>query len=340
MDKTDFQKSLQAKIDTKTKPLGALGKLEKLAFQIGNIQGTLQPKLTKPTLVVFAADHGAAKAGISAYPQEVTAQMVLNFMRGGAAINVFAKQNNIELKIVNAGVNYDFESSENLIHASMGKGTANFLEGEAMSERAAQEAMDKGASIVEKIFQSGCNVIGFGEMGIGNTSSAALLMHIFTEIPLNECIGRGTGLDDQGFRNKIHMLRKAVQMHGKNHSVESALAAYGGFEIAMICGAILKAYELKMILLIDGFIVGSAFLAAMELNPDVIQNAIFCHTSAEQGHIKMLEFLQAEAILDLGMRLGEGTGCAMAYPIIQSAVNFLNEMASFESAGVSSKNEG
>ncbi len=328
---------LQHKIDFKTKPLGSLGRLEKLALQIGTVQSTVSPILQNPTIVVFAADHGIAKEGVSAYPQEVTFQMVRNFLQDGAAINVFCKQNDISLKIVDAGVNYDFEPNDNLIHAKIDNGTRNFLYQKAMTETQLQQCFDKGKEIVNSIFEKGCNIIGFGEMGIGNTSSATMLMSYLCNLPIDECVGRGTGLNDIQLENKIAILKQAQAFHGKIENPKEVLQTFSGFEIAQMCGAMLIAFEKNMLIMVDGFIATNAFLAAYKINPSIIDNAIFCHLSDESGHQNLLNYLNAEPLLTLNMRLGEGTGCAVAYPIIKSAVSFLNNMASFERAGVKNK---
>ncbi|MCU0437331.1 MAG: nicotinate-nucleotide--dimethylbenzimidazole phosphoribosyltransferase [Raineya sp.] len=334
--KMGIQEQLQHKINFKTKPLGALGKLEKIALQIGKIQNTLSPNLQQPTIVIFVADHGIAHEGVSAYPQEVTYQMVMNFLAGGAAINVFSKQNNIDLKIVDAGVNFDFEPHPNLIHAKIAKQTQSFLHTQAMTETQLQECFLKGEEIVEEIYQKGTNVIGFGEMGIANTSSATLLMSVLCDLPISKCVGRGTGLNDEQLNHKIEILEKAKEKHQTNTPMD-VLQAFGGFEIAQMCGAMLAAFKKNMLILVDGFIASSAFLVGYSINKNILDNAIFCHLSDEYGHKNMLDFMGVEPVLNLQMRLGEGTGCAVAYPIIQSAINFLNEMASFESAGVSQK---
>lgn len=330
---------LQHKIDFKTKPIGALGTLEKLTLQIGTVQNTLSPTLQSPTIVVFAADHGIANEGVSAYPQEVTFQMVMNFLQGGAAINVFSKQNNINLKIVDAGVNFDFEENENLINAKIDKGTKSFLKDKAMTETQLQQCFEKGNEIVNQISKEGCNIIGFGEMGIGNTSSATMLMSYLCNLPIEKCVGRGTGLNDIQLENKISILKQAQSFQGTTENPKEILQTFGGFEIAQMCSAMLTAFESNMIILVDGFIASSAFLVAYKLNPLIRNNAIFCHLSDEFGHQNLLNYLSAEPLLKLNMRLGEGTGCAVAYPIIESAVTFLNNMASFESAGVSNKEE-
>ncbi len=328
---------LQEKINFKTKPLGALGVLEKIALQIGLIQNTLTPVLSKPTILVFAGDHGITKTNkVSPYPQEVTQQMVLNFLNGGAAINVFCNQNNINLKIIDAGVNADFETSSTLINAKIAKGTNDYSIGKAMTNEQCLEAIQKGKKLVKKAYSKGTNVIGFGEMGIGNTSAAALLMSYFTNTPITNCVGRGTGLNDEGLQTKIETLQQVYNFHKNDVKTPlDALTAFGGFEIAMLCGAMLEAASLKMTLLIDGFIVTSALLVANALESAIVDYCIFCHTSGEQGHKNMLNYLNVEPLLNLGLRLGEGTGCAVAYPIIEASVNFLNNMATFKSANVS-----
>ena len=329
--------ALQQKIDRKTKPLGALGLLEKLALKIGLVQQSLTPKLGNPQLIVFAGDHGAAKAGVSAYPQDVTWQMVENFLAGGAGINVFARQNGLGLTVVDAGVAHDFSARPGLVDAKVAPGTANYLEEAAMSAEQCATALARGAEIIEKLAQQGCQVVGFGEMGIGNTAAASLITHCLTGTPLADCIGRGTGLDDAGLARKHELLAKALARTGKLEDPLTVLAEFGGFEIVMMAGAMLAAARAGMLLLIDGFIVGSAALAAARLAPALADYCIFCHCSAEPGHRAQLNALGAEPLLDLGLRLGEGTGAALAYPLVQAAVNFLNEMASFESAGVSDK---
>jgi len=331
----DISKLLQQKIDNKTKPTGSLGVLESLVKQIGIIFQTLEPKITNPNIVVFAADHGIANHGVSAYPQDVTRQMVNNFLEGGAAINVFCKQNNIGLTIVDAGVNYDFSTNTNLISAKIGKGTQSFLHGAAMSQTELDLCFVKGAAIVNSIFETGCNCIGFGEMGIGNTSTASVLMSVLLELPIEDCVGKGTGVIDEKLIQKQNILKKALENYNGSNNLQSKLAYFGGFEIMQMAGGMLQAKKNNMLILVDGFICTVAFLVAYKIDPSVKENAIFCHSSAEQGHQKILDCLNVQALLQLDLRLGEGTGCAVAFPIIQSAVCFLNEMASFESAGVS-----
>ncbi len=336
---TDILEALHNKVNFKTKPLGALGDLEKLAIKVGTIQQTTSPRLCQPRIVVFAGDHGIAMDGVSAYPQEVTFQMVLNFLSGGAAINVFAKQHKIDLTIVDAGVNHNFQGIDELIDLKIAFGTDSFLNGPAMSRLKCDEAISKGAALVDELYNTGTNVIGFGEMGIGNTASASMIMHNLTGIRLEDCIGRGTGVNDTQYQVKIEILKRALIQNGTSTDPMTVLRVYGGFEIAMMCGAMLAAAEKKMTLLVDGFIASAAYLLASKIDANIEHYSIFCHQSEEKGHQQMLSYLNAEPILHLNMRLGEGTGCAMAFPIIEAAVNFLNEMASFESAGVSEKDQ-
>jgi len=337
---TGLKSLLQSRIDTKTKPLGALGRLETLALQIGVVQQTLTPKLVRPAVLVFAGDHGIVAEGVSPYPQAVTYQMVLNFLAGGAAINVFARQQGMELRVVDAGVNGAFAPNEHLVDAKVGLGTRNFLREPAMTTDECCSALEKGAQLARDEIAAGSNILGFGEMGIGNTTSAAALMSALCAIPPEQCVGRGTGLDEDGVRKKAEIVKQALALHDLDASDPlSALAAVGGFEIAMMAGAMLGAAQEGALLLIDGFIATSALLVASRLQPDILGYCIYSHCSGESGHARLLNELRAEPLLDLGMRLGEGTGTAMAYPLVLAAVNFLNEMASFESAGVSERND-
>lgn len=325
-------------INHKTKPLGSLGQLETIALQIGLIQQTISPKLNQPTMLVFAGDHGIAESGVSPYPQAVTAQMVLNFLRGGAAINVFTKQNNMQLRVIDSGVNHNFEPNTDLIDAKVGMGARNFLYESAMTAAQCEQAIKTGAEIAEQQISAGCNVLGFGEMGIGNTSSASCLMSVLCDLPIDECVGRGTGLNDTGFAEKKRILTEAVKTHQVNHEdALHVLATFGGFEVAMMAGAMLQAAQQRCTLLIDGFITTAALLVAAKLQPNVLDYCVFTHCSDEAGHKAMLNFLHVKPLLNIDLRLGEGTGAALAYPLVLASVNFLNEMASFESAAVSQK---
>lgn len=331
--------ALQDKINRLTKPLGALGHLETLALQVGLIQNTLSPALCRPAIIVFAGDHGLVEAGVSAYPQSVTGQMVANFLNGSGAINVFARLHDIDLYIVNSGVNANLGHLNDLINLSIGKGTANILEQPAMTLEQCLEALHAGADLVLQQHRAGRNCIGFGEMGIGNSSSAALLMQSLTGLPLSQCVGRGAGLDDRQLDNKFLVLEQALSRHRGIGSPLKILATFGGFEIAMMTGAFLKAAECRMLIAVDGFIAGSALLVAAAMAPAVLDYCVFSHVSSEHGHKALLDHFEAKPLLDLGLRLGEGTGAALAFPLIQSAVAFLNNMATFREAGVDSRDD-
>ena len=332
-----FDAALQEKINNKTKPVGSLGQLEQLALKIGRIQKSLTPQLRKPHILVVAGDHGAAKAGVSAFPQDVTWQMVENFLTGGAAINVFARQNGVGLKIIDAWVAHDFGPRMGLVDAKISPiGTRNYLIEPAMSAAECATAITRGAEIARALADEGCTVLGFGEMGIGNSASASLITHALVGTPLVQCIGRGAGLDDAGLARKRDLLAQAVRRAALPADADAVtvLAEFGGFEIALIAGAMLAAAERGVILLIDGFIVTAALLVASRLAPNIGDYCIFCHCSAEPGHLAQLKHLEAEPLINLGLRLGEGTGAALAWPLVHAAASFLNEMASFESAGV------
>ena len=333
--------ALQHRIDRKAKPLGALGRLEPLALQIGLVQQTLTPELRQPHIVVFAGDHGAARAGVSAYPQDVTWQMVESFLAGGAAINVFSRQMGLGLTVVDAGVNHDFGKRSGLIDAKIAPGTANYLEQPAMSAEQRDAALQRGREIAHALAGNGCNCVGLGEMGIGNTAAASLLTNCLVGAEqgadLYTVTGRGTGLDDAGLAHKRALLEQALQRGGRPSAPLAVLAEYGGFEIAMMVGAMLGAAEKRMLVLIDGFIVSAALLVAHAIEPAVLSYCVFAHRSQEPGHRVQLAYLGVEPLMELDLRLGEGTGAALAFPLVQAAANFLNEMASFESAGVSAK---
>jgi nicotinate-nucleotide--dimethylbenzimidazole phosphoribosyltransferase len=325
---------LQHKIEHKTKPLGALGQLENLALQIGLIQRSETLTFAAPQMVVFAADHGVASEGVSAFPQAVTMQMVANMLAGGAAINVLARQHGFALHVVDAGVAGDLPDHPQLIKRKIAYGTHNLALGAAMTAAQRDAALQAGADLLASLPG---NVVGFGEMGIANTSSAALLLHRLAGVPIQDATGRGTGLTDPQLLHKQTVLAKAAALHSAAIKPLDALAALGGFEIAMMTGAMLQAASERRVILVDGFIAGSAALAACALAPAAKDYMVFCHRSAERGHHLMLAHLQARPLLDLDLRLGEGTGALLAWPLLQSAALLMNEMASFESAGVSGK---
>lgn len=340
IENNERRQQLQQIIDLKTKPRGALGRLESLALQIGMIQGTTRPQIYQPQIRVFAADHGLTKHGTSAYPSTVTAQMVYNFLQGGAAINVFARQHDIELKVVDAGVDADFANSPfkdhpQLLDYKVRYGSRDALSEPAMSEAECIAALNNGMKVAKDLAG---NLLIVGEMGIGNTSAASLLLARLGEVSITDCIGRGTGLDDAGLQHKTTVLTQVLQRHKNAQTPLEVLAALGGLEIAMMAGALIQAASERRILLIDGFIASSALLAAEHLAPGVAQYAIFAHHSVEPGHAHLLKLLNAEPLLDMGMRLGEGSGAALAYPLLQSACSFINEMASFSDAGISEQN--
>ncbi|QPF75443.1 nicotinate-nucleotide--dimethylbenzimidazole phosphoribosyltransferase [Roseateles sp. DAIF2] len=326
--------ALQRRIDNKTKPLGALGRLERLMLRLGQILGSETPLLRDPQLMVFAGDHGLAARGVSAYPSDVTWQMVENFLAGGAAVSVLARQHALALTVVDAGVAHEFAPREGLVIAKIAPGTADASQGPAMSMDQCATAVAAGKNLLR---QRPGNVLLLGEMGIGNTSAAALLLARLTDTPIAQCVGRGTGLSDAQLARKTEILRQVLQRHGEAATPLSALAAFGGFEIAMMVGAVLQAALERRVILVDGFITGSAVLVAATLQPTVLERCIFAHASEEAGHRRMLEALQAEPLLDLGLRLGEGSGAALAWPLLESACAILAEMASFDAAGVSQR---
>jgi len=325
---------LEARINDKTKPLGSLGALERLARQIGLIQGSDHPVLRQSAIVVCAGDHGVTAEGVSAYPQSVTWQMVENFLAGGAAINIFARQNECALYIVDTGVNHDFGPRDGLLDRKIAPGTANFCQGPAMTAQQCQAALLAGLQFAESLQ---ADVLGFGEMGIGNTTAAAALMAAFTGVPVQECVGAGTGLDAQGVARKADAVTRALRLHAQASAPLERLAALGGFEIAFMTGAMLGTAQRRKVILIDGFIVTSALLVAAALQPAVLEYCVFSHCSDEAGHRRMLQYLGATPLMQLDLRLGEGTGAALALPLLRAAVNFLERMATFSSASVSEK---
>ena len=325
------------RIDRKTKPPGSLGRLESLALQLGLIQGTVTPRVAAPHLLVFAADHGIVAEGVSAYPQDVTWQMVMNYLDGGAAINLFARGGGLALQVIDAGVNHSFAPHPDLIDSKIAHGTRNFAREAAMSGEECARALAAGAALAGAAVARGATLIAFGEMGIGNSASAAALMARFTGLAPAACVGRGAGLSDAGLAHKTRVIRRALALHARATAAMDVLATLGGFEIAMIAGAMLAAAEARMIIVVDGFIVGAALLAARALDPAVLDYCVFAHVSDERGHAAMLDHLGARPLLDLGMRLGEGSGAALAVPLVRAAADFLCDMASFESAGITDR---
>lgn len=331
MSGADFETRLRAAIDGKTKPLGALGRVEALAAQVARAQRTLTPRLDACALTIFAADHGIAAEGVSAYPQDVTRQMAANFLAGGAAATVFAATLGVPVVVVDAGMAGPPMAAPGLVSRRIGAGTANFLHRPAMSAEALAAALAAGRAIGAE----GAAAAAFGEMGIANTASAAMVAHKLTGLPLAALVGRGTGLDDAALARKAATLARAAERTPGRLGPAAALAEYGGFEIAMMAGAMLGAAAAGRMVLVDGFIATAAAAAAEAMEPAARGSFVFAHRSDEAGHGPLLAHLAAEPLLDLGMRLGEGSGALLAWPILRAAAAMLSDMASFESAGVS-----
>jgi nicotinate-nucleotide--dimethylbenzimidazole phosphoribosyltransferase len=314
-----------------------MGRLEPLAAQVCAIQRTLRIRIAEPLGLVFVADHGVAERGVSAYPREVTAQMVTNYLQGGAAISVLAKLQGIDLWIVDAGVNGDCDAHSRLIQAKIRRGTRDFIDEPAMTSEECADALARGRDVVERMTPAGGNTLILGEMGIGNTAAAALLMHGLTGIELTACVGRGTGLDDSGLVRKKALLAQALKRRAAPDDPLQLLAEFGGYEIAMLTGAVLAGGARGMLVLVDGFTVTVAAALAARLEPRVLDYCVFAHCSAEHAHRALLHHLKVRPLLDMGMRLGEGSGAALALSVVRAAVALFTDMATFESAGVSDK---
>ncbi|KAF1049241.1 MAG: Nicotinate-nucleotide--dimethylbenzimidazole phosphoribosyltransferase [Xylophilus sp.] len=325
---------LQRRIDRKTKPLGALGRIEPLALRLGLILGSEAPRLAHPQMLVCAADHGLAARGVSAYPSDVTWQMVENFLAGGAAVSVLARQHGLALTVVDCGVRHEFQPRPGLVDRRIAPGTADASQGPAMTPAQRDRAIANGREVVRVLPG---NALLLGEMGIGSTSAASLLLARLSGRPVEDCTGSGTGLDAGGVRRKTAVLREVLARHAGAVEPLDALAAFGGFEVATLVGAVLQAAGERRVIVVDGFITSAAVLVAARLRPYVLQRCVFAHRSGERGHGLMLEQLGAEPLLDLGLRLGEGSGAALAWPLLVSAGAVLDEMASFESAGVADR---
>ena len=336
IDDAALAQRLQQRLDRKTKPQGSLGRLESLALQLGLVQRSEAPRLVQPQMLVFAGDHGLAARGVSAFPSDVTWQMVENFLAGGAAVSVLARQHGLALTVVDAGVAHDFAPRAGLLDRKVARGTADALAGPAMSEAQCRQALAAGMAVVHELPG---NAVLLGEMGIGNSSSAALLLARLGGQPIDACVGRGTGLDDAGLARKRAVLAQVLERHAGATQPLEVLAAFGGFEIAMLAGAALQAAAERRVVVVDGFIASAAVLVATRLAPALAGYCVLAHRSAEPGHALMVRELGGEPLLDLGLRLGEGSGAALAWPLLESAVRVLAEMASFESAGVSDRSE-
>ena len=329
-----IREALTDKINNLTKPKGSLGVLEDLALQIGSIQQTLSPTLSHPHNVLFAADHGIVEEGVSKSPKEITWQQLSNFLHGGAGVNFLCRQHGFKLVLVDAGVDYGLPYEKGIINCSVGRGTRSFLKGPAMNMEEMELCLERGAEIIDQIYADGCNIVSFGEMGIGNTSPSSIWMHLFTGISLEQCVGAGSGLDSEGIRHKYNVLKQSVDNYTGNGSAKDFIAWFGGFEMVMAIGGMLRAAELKMIILVDGFIMTNCMLAASKLHPEVLSYAIFGHQGDETGHKLVLDAMKVRPLLNLGLRLGEGTGAICAYPIVVSSVNMMNEMDNFAHASI------
>jgi nicotinate-nucleotide--dimethylbenzimidazole phosphoribosyltransferase len=330
--------AIQAKIDNLNKPKGSLGRLEELALQICLIQQTLEPSLAHPCHLLLGGDHGIEREGVSVSPREVTWQQMMNFTHGGGGVNMFCRQHGFKLRIVDVGVDYDLSHTPGIIDRKIAWGTKNFLYEPAMSEAEFDQAIQTGSDLVDDCIAEGCRVLCIGEMGIANTSPSSIWMHLFTGIPLKACIGAGAGLNTPGIQHKYDILNQAVAKflceHAPLTSPLSVLSYFGGFEMTAAIGAMLKAAEKHLVILIDGFIMTACALAAIQLYPAAKDYMIFTHCGDESGHQRMLNAMGAKALLQLGLRLGEGTGALCAFPIIDSAVRMINEMNNFDNARI------
>jgi nicotinate-nucleotide--dimethylbenzimidazole phosphoribosyltransferase len=329
--------AIQEKIDNLNKPKGSLGRLEELAMQICLIQQTLEPSLAHPCHLLLGGDHGIEREGVSVSPREVTWQQMINFTRGGGGVNMFCRQHGFKLRIVDVGVDYDFSDVDVIIDRKIARGTKNFLYEPAMSEEEFNRAIQIGSDLVDDCIAEGCRILSIGEMGIANTSPSSIWMSIFGDIPLKDCIGAGAGLDNDGIRHKYEVLSKALKNYQASihqPSTISHLTYFGGFEMISAIGAMLRAAEHHLIILIDGFIMTACAIAAIRLYPAAQDYMIFTHCGDESGHKMMLDIVDARPLLHLGLRLGEGTGALCAFPIIDSAVRMMNEMNNFQKARI------
>ena len=336
LNNAELRATLQSLLDNKTKPLGSLGRIEQLALQLGLILQTTRPVLQAPQVLVCAGDHGLARRGVSAYPQDVTWQMVENFLAGGAAISVLAKQHGMGLTVADCGVAHDFAPRPLLRNCKIAPGTADCTQGPAMTAQQCAQAIANGQALVQSLPG---NVLLLGEMGIGNTSAASLIAARLLNLDIAQCTGAGTGLDADGVQRKTVVLQQALAANPQATDPLAVLAAFGGFEIATMTGAMLQAAAENRVLLIDGVIVTAALLVAARIEPLVLQRCVFAHRSQEPAHRHMLAVLQAQPLLDLGLRLGEGSGAAIAWPLLPSACTILNDMASFAQAGVEQQSD-
>ena len=332
-----LESAIQEKIDNLNKPKGALGRLEELAIQVCLIQQSLTPSLANPCHLLFGGDHGIECEGVSVSPREVTWQQMINFTHGGGGVNMFCRQHGFKLRIVDVGVDYDLSAVEGIFNHKIARGTKNFLYEPAMSEKEFDQAIQIGSELVDECIDEGCKVLCVGEMGIANTSPSSIWMSLFGNIPLAECIGAGAGLDKPGIQHKYEVLSKALENYRSQEpqpTTITPLRYFGGFEMIAAIGAMLRAAEQHLIILIDGFIMTACAAAAIQLYPNVKDYMIFTHCGDESGHKRMLDMVGAKPLLSLGLRLGEGTGALCTYPLIDSAVRMINEMNNFDNARI------
>ena len=326
------------KIDNLNKPKGSLGRLEELALQICLIEQTLHPTLHNPCHILFGADHGIEREGVSVSPREITWQQMINFARGGGGVNMFCRQHGFKLRIIDVGVDYDLAMYPDIINRKIANGTANFLYEPAMSIEQYQQALNVGAEMADACFNDGSDIICIGEMGIANTSPSSIWMSLFGNIPLEECVGAGAGLDNEGIRHKYEVLNKAIENFKSSgldcSNTENIIRYFGGFEMVAAIGAMLRAAECHLVIMVDGFIMTACAIAVSRLYPDIVDYMIFGHSGDEGGHARMLGLLGAKPLLSLGLRLGEGTGALCSFPIIDSAVRMITEMNNFQNANI------
>ena len=340
IERPDFGlcEDIQKKIDHLNKPKGSLGTLEEIAMQLCLIQHTMTPKLCHPCHFLFGADHGIEREKVSVSPREITWQQMINFTRGGGGVNMFCRQYGFDLKIVDVGVDYDLSKVPGIINRKIALGTNNFLYGPAMTEEQMEQAISVGVEMVDKAIAEGSNIVCMGEMGIANTSPSSVWMSLFENVPLEECVGAGAGLDNEGIRHKYDVLKRSVDkylsMAPIDDTVEYAIRYFGGFEMVAAIGAMLRAAERKITIMVDGFIMSACALAAIRLYPAAFDYMIFGHKGDEGGHARMLQLMGAKPLLALGLRLGEGTGALCSYGIIESAVRMVREMNNFDNAHI------
>lgn len=328
---------IQDKIDNLNKPKGSLGMLEELAMQICLIQHTLSPTLSHPCHLLLGGDHGIEREGVSLSPRDVTWQQMINFTRGGGGVNMFCRQHGFDLKIVDTGVDHDLSAFKEIRNMKVANGTKDFLHEAAMTDEEFDKAIKNGEILVDECADEGCNIICIGEMGIANTSPSSVWLHLLGGVPLEECVGAGSGVAGNQLNHKYEILRQSVENFKKQFPTDdiyNVIRYFGGFEMVGAIGAMLRAAERKMIIMVDGFIMSACMLAASKLYPEVLKYAIFGHCGDEHAHKKMLQLMNAKPILNLGLRLGEGTGALCAYPIIESSVRMINEMNNFENANI------